>query len=397
MSQWIPAWSYVAMDYGTVVAVYEDVSQRCLIRNNLNGTALRLRFNNLYSETPLVICHAAVETVHRDTGKRGPRREVTLNGQARIVVPANERPWSDPIGYDLTAAEDVIVWLYFEERCAVPSICMTSAARSWQCTQHKGNFFETEALGYTMKPDLAPILAADPNPNQFAVGLCALDVLTGDDVKLLAAFGDSITQMSFFSDQLQELLYARYPGRCALINGGICGNRIAKDAPVLPDFPGGGKQFGAAGRDRFLHDLYDGCAPDTVFILEGVNDCTHSLVFQEPSVPTAQDIYEALTDVIDQARSHGARRVCVGTIPPFAGFGEPWREGAEALRCAYNALIRAGTQADAIVDLDGLLADIDDPHRMRADLHLGDGVHPNWQGGKVMAQAVMERCFSQGI
>ena len=395
MSKWVPTWSYVAMDYGTVVATYEDVSQRCLLRNNLNGTALRLRFNNLYSEAPLVIRHAAVETVHRVTGQRGQRREVTLDGQAKIVLPADSRPWSDPLPCEITAEEDLIIWLYFEERCAVPSICMTSAARSWQCTQHKGNFFKTEALGYTMKGELAPILAADPSPNQFAVGLSAVSVLTGDEVKLLACFGDSITQMSYFSDQLQERLYARYSGRCALINGGICGNRLQKDAPVLPEFPGGGKQFGMAGRDRFLHDLYDGFVPDAVFIMEGVNDCTHSLVFQEPDVPTAEDIRQALDEVIAMARSHGTRQVYVGTIPPFAGFGEPWREGAEALRCQYNELIRADESADLIVDLDGLISDPDDPHRMRADLHMGDGVHPNWQGGKLMAEAVMDRCFQE--
>ena len=85
MSKWVPTWSYVAMDYGTVVATYEDVSQRCLLRNNLNGTALRLRFNNLYSEAPLTIRHAAVETVHRVTGQRGQRREVTLDGQAKMA------------------------------------------------------------------------------------------------------------------------------------------------------------------------------------------------------------------------------------------------------------------------------------------------------------------------
>ena len=131
MSKWVPTWSYVAMDYGTVVATYEDVSQRCLLRNNLNGTALRLRFNNLYSEAPLTIRHAAVETVHRVTGKRGQRREVTLDGQTKIVIPVDSRPWSDPLPCEITAEEDLRIWLYFEERCAVPSICMTSAARSW--------------------------------------------------------------------------------------------------------------------------------------------------------------------------------------------------------------------------------------------------------------------------
>ena len=47
------------------------------------------------------------------------------------------------------------------------------------------------------------------------------------------------------------------------------------------------------------------------------------------------------------------------------------------------------------MDLDGLIFDPDDPHRMRADLHMGDGVHPNWQGGKLMAEAVMDRCFQE--
>ena len=107
MSKWVPTWSYVAMDYGTVVATYEDVSQRCLLRNNLNGTALRLRFNNLYSEAPLTIRHAAVETVHRVTGQRGQRREVTLDGQAKIVIPADSRPWSDPLPCEITAEEDL--------------------------------------------------------------------------------------------------------------------------------------------------------------------------------------------------------------------------------------------------------------------------------------------------
>lgn len=397
MTKWVPTWSYVAMDYGTVVAIYENVSQRCLIRNNLSGSALRLRFNNLYSDKPLIIEHASVETVDRVTGKRGPRRDVTLDGQARIVLPADSRPWSDPLPYSLRAEEDLIVWLYFEDKCAVPSIAMTSASKSWQCTQFAGNYHETEALGYTLKGELAPLLAADPNPNQFAVGLCAVSVLTDDEVRLIAAFGDSITQMSYFSDQLQERLYARYPGRCALINGGICGNRIEKDAPVLPDFPGGGKQFGIAGRDRFLHDLYDGFAPDVLFLVEGVNDCTHSLVFGEADVPTAEDIYEALAEVIAMARSHGTRQVFIGTIPPFAGFGEPWRAGAEALRGQYNQLLRVDGLSDGVVDLDGLLRDPDDPHRMRADLHIGDGVHPNWQGGKLMAEAVMDSCFAREI
>ena len=392
MSKWIPSWSYVPIDYGLDVAVLEDVSQRMLIRNNLPGTGLRVRFNNRGGEAPLCIEHAAIQLVNRASGSLSELRELRLNGESRIVLPPGSRPWSDPVTLSVTVEDDFLLWCYFKERGAARSVCVTFTAQSWQSTHLKGDFSETEALGYTFKSELAPLLASDPNHNEYAVGVCAVSVLTGDECRLVGVFGDSITQMSYFSDALLELLYRAYPGCVALINGGICGNRVQKPFPVLPDFPGGGKQFGPAGKDRFFTDLCEAAAPDLVFVMEGVNDCTHSLVFNEAYVPTAEEIFAALSDVAAQAHALGSR-VYLGTIPPFGGFGESWREGAEALRCRLNELIREKTPAEGAVDLDALLRDPQEPHRMRADCHLGDGVHPNWRGGAIMAGAVFEACF----
>lgn len=392
MSKWIPSWSYVPIDYGLDVAVLEDVSQRMLIRNNLPGTGLRVRFNNRGGEAPLCIEHAAIQLVNRASGSLSKLRELRLNGESRIVLPPGSRPWSDPVTLSVTAEDDFLLWCYFKERGAARSVCVTFTAQSWQSTHLKGDYSETEALGYTFKSELAPLLASDPNHNEYAVGVCAVSVLTGDESRLVGVFGDSITQMSYFSDALLELLYRAYPGRIALINGGICGNRVQKPFPVLPDFPGGGKQFGPAGKDRFFTDLCEAAAPDLVFVMEGVNDCTHSLVFNESYVPTGEEIFAALSDVAAQAHALGSE-VYFGTIPPFGGFGESWREGAEALRCRLNELIREKTPAEGAVDLDALLRDPQEPHRMRADCHLGDGVHPNWRGGAIMAGAVFDACF----
>lgn len=392
MSKWIPSWSYVPIDYGLDVAVLEDVSQRCLIRNNLAGTGLRVRFNNRGGETPLCIEHAAIQLVSRESGRLSAPQELRLNGERRIVLPPDSRPWSDPLTLPVTAEDDFLLWCYFKERSAARSVCVTFTAQSWQSTQLKGDFFETEALGYTFKSELAPLLASDPNHNEYAVGICAVSVLTGDESRLVGVFGDSITQMSYFSDALLERLYRAFPGRVSLINGGICGNRVQKPFPVLPDFPGGGKQFGPAGRERFFADLCEAGAPDLVFVMEGVNDCTHSIVFNEAYVPTAEEIFAALSDVAAQAHALGSQ-VYLGTIPPFGGFGESWRDEAEALRCALNELIRTRAPAEGVVDLDARLRDPQDPHRMRADCHLGDGVHPNWRGGEKMSRAVFDVCF----
>ena len=392
MSKWIPTWHCVPIDYNLDAATFRDITQRCVFTNNLRGDKIRLRFSNLYNDKPMVMDHVAVQACNRVTGELSPRALVTLGGSERIEVAPNSQPFSDEIPLSVTPQDDLLVWQYFGQETVARSVCTTSTWKSWQCTQHTGNFYETEALGFTIKSQLAPALAADPTPSQFLVGLSQLDVLTDDGVQLIGLFGDSITQMSYFSDSLMELLYDRFPGQYAVFNGGIAGNRIQKTFPDAKDFPGGGHQFGIAGRDRFLQDLYDGMTPDIVFVMEGVNDCSHSLVFQEPDVPTAQDIFDALAQVVAMAHQRGSK-VYLSTISPFGAFGDAWRDQAEALRCGYNDLIRASTIAEKVVDLDAVVRDPQDPHRMRANLHLGDGVHPNWKGGARMARAVLDACF----
>lgn len=397
MSKWIPAWQSVPIDYNYEVATFENITQNCLFINNLRGGQVRIRFNNLYTDAPMEIEHVAVSLRNRVTGKSSARQAITLNGEETIRLCADSRPWSDPVPMEVSPEDDLLVSMYFRQKTAFRSVCITSAALSWQSAHLTGNFHETDALGYTFKSQLAPTLASDPNPNQFAASICEVAVLTDDDVQLIAMFGDSVTHMSYFSDPLMMELYRRFPGKYAVINGGISGNRIQKTHPCPPpNFPGEGHQFGIAGKDRFLRDLYDGAAPDLVLILEGVNDCTHSIVFGEPEVPTAQDIFDALAEVVGQAHRQGSKAwIC--TIPPFGGFGEPWRPQAEALRCQYNELIRAGSLADGVVDLDTVMCDPDDVHRMQAGMHLGDGVHPNWHGGSKMAQAVLEKWSSAHV
>ena len=56
-------------------------------------------------------------------------------------------------------------------------------------------------------------------------------------------------------------------------------------------------------------------------------------------------------------------------------------------------MIRQSQIADGILDMDAVLRDPDNPHRMQAGLHMGDGVHPNWRGGSRMAQALMNMLF----
>lgn len=392
MEKWIPVWRCVPIDYNQNLGTLEDISQKCVFTNNIAGTQLRVRFNNLYSQSPMTIDRVAVALHNRETGLVSPRHPITYQGSTCIQLPPSTQPYSDPVDLAVTPQDDILLYLYFGHATVLRSVCTTSTGIGWQSVHQTGNFWATDALGFTIKEQLVPPLAHDPYPLFFAAGVCEVSVLAGDDVQLITLFGDSITHMCYFMDPFQEQLYRRFPGKYAVVNAGISGNRIQKNHPLCPGFPGEGNQFGVAGKDRFQTDVYGGAEPDIVFIMEGVNDCTHSLCFSEPDVPTAQDIFDALSDVVSQAKAHGSR-VYISTISPFGAFGDQWREQAETLRCTYNVLIRQSHIADGIVDMDAATRDPRDVHRMQEGFHLGDGVHPNWKGGSRMADALMQALF----
>lgn len=392
MAKWIPSWRYVPVNYNHDLGVLENITQTCVFINNIGGEKLRLRFNNLYNTVPMVIDHAAVALHNRVTGAVSSRITVTMGGQEKIVVPAGSRPYSDEISMTVTPQDDFLVYLYFGEKTVLRCVCTTVTGIGWQSVHQTGNFYKTNGLGFTVKSQLVPSLANDPYPPQFAAGLCEISVLAADDVKLIALFGDSITHMSYFMDPFLEQLYARFPGQYAVMNAGIAGNRVQKSFPKCEGFPGGGYQFGIAGKDRFYADVYDGANPDIVFVMEGVNDCSHSLCFSEPNVPSCQDIFDALADIVRQAHAQGSK-VYLSTISPFGAFAGSWRAAAEKLRCGLNTLLLQSHIAEGVVDMDAVLRDPMDPHIMQEGLHLGDGVHPNWHGGRRMAQALMHTLF----
>ena len=166
MSKWIPAWRSVPIDYNYEVATFENITQNCLMINNLRGEQMRIRFNNLYSNSPIAIDYVTVSLSNRVTGRRSTRQTVTLDGEETIWLCANSQPYSDPVPMEITPEDDILVSMYFRRKTAFRSVCVTSAALSWQSTHLTGNFHETDALGYTFKSQLAPTLASDPYPRR---------------------------------------------------------------------------------------------------------------------------------------------------------------------------------------------------------------------------------------
>ncbi len=390
MTKWIPSWHSVPINFHQGIGTLHNTVQRSTHVNNLNGSKIRLRFNNRYSPDEMHIEHVSAATRNRITGKLSAPVDVLLNGNRKIVLAPDADPYSDETALAVTADDDIAVTLYFSEETVIRSVCLTYAKETWQPFHYTGSDDDPDNLVLISEAKAAPGLGSDQNPNAFAAGISEIAVLCEDDTKLIAIFGDSITHMSYYADPLTLALYKKFPGKCAVVNGGISGNQISRDHMKVP-IPGGGARFGSAGRDRIEKDLYDGLCPDIAFILEGANDTSASMIAGKPS-PTAAEIYEALCSAVSTAKKHGST-VYVSTVMPVGYFNMPWKAPSEEIRVEYNRLIREGGSWDDMIDLDMIMRDPDDPGRIQEGMHLGDYLHPGPLGGKKMAEAIFNKWF----
>lgn len=389
--KWKATWKYMPVNYNTDIGVVENLTQRTVFRNNLNGKKLKLKFSNKYGRMPLTL--EKVSVAKNDDGGQKLLKEqeftvVTKDGRERIIIGPGEEFYSDEIEWNISAGEDILLFIYIKERQAVQS---TASVWSTHCTRTQyytdGYRLDTGNKGWKESREIYPYVEADENKADIIAGITEILLYTDPDVKTIALFGDSITHMSYFSDALTEKIMEEMPGRAAVENYGIGGNRILRDASFAPDLEGNGSCFGPAGESRFETDVFAEDTPDLILVLEGVNDIMHPYVFLHPDeIVSAEDLEQGISRIIDAAHGHGIP-VFVGTVMPF--WNEQyiyWIEKGDNVRKEFNTWIREKSEADGVVDYDKATADPENPSRMKNGIHIGDGLHPNTKGGEIMAE-----------
>ncbi len=363
--KWTGTFSYLPINHGAQLARISNHLQKVVFDNNLNGDAVRVRFSNRYSKEPLSMQRVTIGTVRN--GKAGSAAQVKKDGRSSITLEPGEEVWSDETRLSVSAGDQIEVYIYIKDVQSIGSVCIITST--------------TGARVYNEWPE---------GEGQVFYGFSGVQVYTDDEVKTIAAFGDSITQMSEMTNALCQRLGAAYPGKVSLINRGISGNRLLHDARPIPTSPGCEYRFGQAGLARFEQDVFSEGPVDTVMVLIGINDIMHPVQFlHAEELPAPEQLIDGYCRLADIAHAHGAK-ILIGTILPcvLPAYPRSWAGIFERLRTAVNDWIRTQTVYDGWIDYDAAVRDEEHPDCMRAAYHDGDGLHPNAAGGAAMASAV---------
>lgn len=351
---------------------------RQVARVSVGGNQVRVVLSNEFGGKPLVIGAGSVAIAGKDGAiDASAAKSLTWGGKTSVVIPAGAPMYSDPTDLPVKALDSVSVSIYLPKKTAITSV-------HWDGVQTgyiSGPGDQTKAASF--KPDSTTTsrlflsgIMTNAAPAASAVAFLADSITDG--------FCSTVDTNNRWPDHVAERLQAEGHPDVAVVNEAYSGNRVLRNG------------MGTNALSRFDMSILNHPRVSTVVMMMGINDIGwpgEGSFTPTDREPTAQDLEEGYTQLIDRAHQHGLRFVAVTLTPfidtfkgtPFSNYYTPEKE---KIRVEVNQWMRANTSADGLIDFDHVLDDPANPGHLQAAYDCGDHLHPNDAGYQAMAKAV---------
>jgi lysophospholipase L1-like esterase len=168
----------------------------------------------------------------------------------------------------------------------------------------------------------------------------------------------------------------------AVLNQAAGGNRVLNDG------------LGPNALARLDRDVLAVSGVRWLLVFEGINDIGTAEATAVAQKQLAADLIAGYEQIIVRAHAQGLR-VYGATLLPFGGntlYDEPTGVREET-RQDVNDWIRTSGRFDAVIDFDAVVRDPADPRRLLPAADVGDHLHLNPTGYRMLADAVPARLF----
>ncbi|MDR1520555.1 MAG: GDSL-type esterase/lipase family protein [Planctomycetota bacterium] len=369
-----------------------DQTFRLLVRPDIWGKAVRLRFSNAFGSRPVVIdgvfvgLQAGAAAVSKGTNHRA-----TFNFSPEVAIPPGESVWSDGVALPFAAA--IGSELLQGRKLAVSfHVKGESGAITWHAKALTTSYISPPGSGSRGHEEGESNF---PHSTASWYFLDALDVLAPADTRVIVAFGDSLTDGSSstingddrWPDAFSRILHAAYGDRISIVNSGIGGNEVVGPAGYSARKPTAG---GPSALERIHRDVLGLSGVTTVVWLEGINDLAHPERTPEEVLEGFRKGAALIKSRAPDIRIVGSTLTTVlgGTV---AGHGAPEQDDK---RKRLNRLIGENSPFDALLDFDAVVLDAESG-KIRKEFvpdssigHAGDWVHPNRVGYLRLAESI---------
>ena len=365
-----------------------DQTFRSIVKPDLWGNTMRFRFSNVFGTQPVTF--SAVTVALQDYSANvlgGTVTSVAFSGAKSVTIPVGQEVFSDGV---------TLSWIKGPDDASVQgrnlAVSYSVEGSTGPMTYHPG----ANATSYVTAPGSGDHTA---DPDVFAFDftttswffLDAVDVMAPADTVVVCAFGDSITDGTHSTlnindrwvNTLSRRLHNAYGSKVSIVNEAIGGNRV-----VNP--PSANANFGPAAVDRLDRDVLGLSGLNDVIWLEGINDLGGD--------HTTDSIIAGYQEVVDRLHARSIK-VFAGTLTSALGItGVDMGDngpGRDADRQVLNSFIRDSGTFDGVEDFDAATLDPDTGNMKEEFLPNSqftqlpwDYLHPNHAGYNAMGRAV---------
>ena len=388
---------------------------RSIVKPDLWGDTMRVRFSNVFGNVPLTFNSVTIGLQeYAGNVVHGTVTPVKFGGSHSVTIPAGKEMWSDAVHLTwVRDADDPLIQgrnlaISYSVRGDSGHMTFHSGANTTSYITGNGTGDHTyDEDGFAYEYTTASWFFID-----------ALDVMASSDTVVVCAFGDSITDGTHttfngydrWSNVLSRRLHNAYGNKVSVVNEAIGGNRVIN--PVVAN-----ATSGPAAVDRLDRDVLGLSGLTHVIWLEGINDLGAGYgpnATENPVIHTPQNIIAGYQNVVSRLHQRGVK-VYGATVVSALGLNNP-AEGwdlvrfptflasgdngpaVEARRLVLNQFIRTPGNFDGVVDFDGATRDPDPaalgnmtaaylPNSQFTQLPW-DYLHPNHAGYNAMGLAI---------
>ncbi|SOE91828.1 Lysophospholipase L1 [Burkholderia sp. D7] len=377
-SQWVASWFAPQQNYNEQVPLagvpapapvtVTNETIRQVIHPSYGGNLARVKMSNIFGTAPVTFSAVRIaRSVGNGAIDASSDTAVTFNGSTSLTLAPGAESWSDSANITYPTQTDLAVSIFVQASTPVATV---------HTLGQQTNF---TAAGNQIS---AATLSGATSTTSF-YWVSGIDISTTDKVKMIVAFGDSITDgaastvsanhrwPNLFDDRVQAA--ASSIGRASVVNAGIAGNRWLNEV------------VGAAGQGRFSRDVLALSGVTHVVILLGINDIGFGKLNASQTV-SADQVTGAISAATAQAKAKGLK-VFLATLLPYQGalYFDPT---GETKRQAVNAFVRSAPGIDGVIDFDKIMQDPSNPSAMLPAYDSGDHLHPNDAGYLAMANSI---------
>jgi len=365
-----------------------DQTFRSIVKPDLWGNKMRFRFSNVFGTQPVTFSKVTV-ALQEYSGNilDGTLAPVTFGGQRSVTIPVGQEIYSDGI---------TLSWVQGADDPSVQgrnlAVSYAVEGDSGPMTFHSSAFVTSyiTAPGSGDHTEDLDVFAFEYTTTSWFF-LAAVDVMAPSDTVVVCAFGDSITDGTHstlnindrWMNALSRRLHNAYGNKISIVNEAIAGNRVVN--PVVAN-----STAGPAAVDRLDRDVLGLSGLTHVIWLEGINDVGAGT--------TTDAIIAGYKDVVGRLHAQGIK-VFGATLTSALGIsGVDMGDngpGHDASRMVLNAFIRSSGIYDGVEDFDAVTLDPSTGNMLAEYLPNStftqlpwDYLHPNHAGYIAMGDVV---------